>query len=258
MTLDGTGVLSSIILFWPSFVGATLIVLVHLLVPRFRFMHKQNNYWISASTGVALAYVFMKIFPHPSKAQEKLAGTAENVLYELMVNNVYFVGLVGFSVYLGVFLSARVFRKGGTATEITFKSAPVAVKVEWVSIVAYNFLIGYLLSEQVTHRPETVVIFGLAMAIHFIGVDYLMHNHFPRLYNSSLRLGLVIGTYAGMITGIVTEISDGTLFFWYSFLAGGIIAIATAYELPQIRSFRQYGAFLSGVGVFSALMLAAD
>ena len=256
--LDDTGTLSSIILFWPSFVGATLIVMVHLLVLRFRFMHKQNNYWISASTGVAFAYVFMKIFPQLSKAQEKLAGTAESVIYELMVNNVYFVGLVGFSVYLGVFLSARAFRKGGTATEITFKSAPIAVKVEWMSIVAYNFLIGHLLSEQVTHRPESVVLFGLAMATHFVGVDFLMHNHFPKLYNGSLRFGLVIGTYAGWIAGIVTEISDGTLFLWYSFLAGGIIAIATAYELPQIRSFRQYGAFLFGAGVFSALMLAVD
>ena len=255
--LEDTGALSSIILFWPSFVGATLIVLVHLLAPRFRFMRNSNSHWLPASTGVALAYVFMKIFPHLSKAQGKLADAPDNALYELMVNNVYFVGLVGFSVYLGIFLSVRAFRKGATATGVTFKLAPVAVKMEWLSLVAYNFLIGHQLSEQATHRPESVVLFGLAMAIHFVGVDYLMHNHFPKLYNGSLRQGLVIGIYAGWITGIVTEIADGTLALWYSFLAGGIIVIATVYELPQVRSARQYGAFLIGVGAFSALMLVA-
>ena len=256
MNPDSAITSTSIVLFWPSFVGVTIIALVHLLVPKFRFMHNQNNPWIPASTGVALAYVFMKIFPHLSKAQEKLTDSAGNTLYELMVHNVYFVGLIGFSVYLGMILSAMAFRKGGATTEITFKLVPVAVKVEWVSLVAYNFLIGYQLSEQVTHRPGAVVLFGLAMAIHFVGVDYLMHNHYPKIYNGSLRLGLVVGVYAGWITGIVTEISDATLFLWYSFLAGGIIAIATVYELPQIRSFRQYGSFLIGMGVFSALVMA--
>lgn len=258
MSLDGAITSDSIILFWPSFVGATLIALVHLLVPKFRFLHNQNKQWIPASTGVALAYVFMEIFPHLSKAQEKLTETAENTLYGLLAHNIYFVGLAGFSIYLGVILSVRAFRKGGTAAEITFKSAPAAVKVEWVSLVAYNFLIGYLLSEQITHRPEPVLLSGLAMAIHFIGVDYLVHNHFPKLYGGPLRLGLAIGVYTGWITGIVSEIADGTLSLWYSFLAGGIIVIATVNELPQIRSFKQYGAFLTGMGVFATLMLAAD
>lgn len=125
------------------------------------------------------------------------------------MHNVYLVGLVGFSVYMGVFLSARTFQKGATVAEITFKLAPVAVKMEWLSLVTYDFLIGHQLSEQATHRPESVVLFGLAMAIHFVGVDYLMHSHFPKLYNGSLRLGLVVGVYAGWITGIVTEIADG-------------------------------------------------
>ena len=71
----------NILLFWPSFVGATMIALVHLLTPHFRFMHQPGNRWVPASAGIALAYVFMDIFPHLAKMQSKLSAIIESNVY---------------------------------------------------------------------------------------------------------------------------------------------------------------------------------
>jgi len=248
----------STMLFWTSFAGATLIALVHLLTPRFLFMRRPGNLWGPAAVGVALAYVFMDIFPHLAKMQDKLDHTVGGSIYGFLTHNIYLIGLTGFSIYLGIILMVMKVRNSGAAAEINFMRAPAAVTVEWFSLVAYNFLIGYLLSEQATHRPEPAVIFALAMAIHFVGFDSIMCAHFPILYDRPMRFLLATGVYAGWITGVVIEISDESLALWYSFLAGGIVVVATVYELPQIRSRRQYGSFLLGTVVFTALVLTLE
>jgi hypothetical protein len=243
------------VLFWPSLAGAAMIMLVHLLVPRFRFMRKPDNVWAPASAGVALAYVFMDIFPHLAKSKAKLVPTGDSLIYEFLTQHIYFVGFVGFAVYLGVILSEMMFRKDHAAADITFRSAPAVIRIECISLAGYSFLIGYLLSEQVTHRPEPALLFGLAMAIHFAGLDYLTRGHFPRLYDSTLRYVLAASVLTGWLTGSVLEISNASLDLWYSFLAGGIIVIAAVYELPHIHTRRQYWAFLVGAGVFSLMIL---
>ncbi len=249
---------NTIMLFLPSLVGATLIALTHLLTPRFHFMRTQNNPWVPASAGIALAYVFMDIFPHLAKGQEKLLHIAEGNIYGFLTHNVYLAGLAGFTIYLGIILLAMSIRQKQSTTGITFKSTPVSIKLECASLAAYSFLIGYLLSEQVTHLPEPIILFGLAMAIHFAGLNYLVRDHFPILYDQSLRYIYAASVYAGWFIGIVAEISDATLALCYSFLAGGIIVVAAVYELPHIRSPQQYGAFVAGAVVFSILILASD
>jgi hypothetical protein len=249
---------NNIVLFWPSFIAATLIALVHLLTPHFRFMHQPGNPWVPASAGIALAYVFMDIFPHLATMQSKRSVIIESNVYGFLTNNVYLVCLIGFAVYLGVVLWVNRYFTGQGLSENSFGSAPVPIKIEYASLGAYSFLIGYLLSEQITHRPEPVLLFGAAMAIHFAGIDSLMHERVTNLYERFVRFMLVACVYTGWITGVVLEIADATLALWYAFLAGGLIVVAAVNELPSIQNRRQYGAFIIGAGVFSAFILAIE
>jgi len=248
----------SIVVFWPSLVGVAAIVLVHLLSPRFHFMRKPDNVWVPASAGIALGYVFMDIFPHLAKSKAKFEYGGDNWLYEFLTQNIYLVAFIGFSVYLGIILAEQILRKNPEMGVITFRTAPAIVRVEFVSIAIYNFLIGYLLSEQVTHRPEPVILFGAAMTIHFVGLDALVRDHFPRLYDGTQRYAFAAAVFAGWVAGISLEISNASLDLWYSFLAGGIIVVAAVYELPHIHSRKQYWAFVAGAGLFSSLILLID
>jgi len=258
--MEATGEIlgSNIELFWLSFIGATLIALVHLLMPHFRFMRQPGNPWVPVSAGVALAYVFMDIFPHLAKIQLKLSDVIENNVYGFLTHNVYLVCLIGFSVYLGIFILVNRYRASQILSDISFGSAPIPIKIEYVSLVAYSFLIGYLLSEQATHRPEPVLLFATAMAIHFMGIDGLLFKLVPNLYGRSMRFMLAASVYIGWLTGAMLEITDATLALWYAFLAGGLIVVATVNELSSIRSRGQYGAFIVGAGVFSALILSIE
>jgi hypothetical protein len=136
------------------------------------------------------------------------------------------------------------------------RSAPVTVKIECISLAGYSFLIGYLLSEQITHRLEPPILFGLTMAIHFAGLDHLTRGHFPKLYDGALRYALAASVLVGWIAGVVLEVAGASLDLWYSFLAGGIIVIAAVYELPHVHTRKQYWAFVAGAGIFSLLILS--
>jgi hypothetical protein len=221
-------------------------------------MWKPDNLWIPSSAGVAIAYVFMDIFPHLAKSREKLENVADSGIYGFLAHNVYLVALAGFTFYLGIVLAVMTYRHRRTASDISLMSAPMSVKTETASLVAYNFLIGYLLAEQLTHRAEPVFLFGLAMAIHVAGIDCLFREHFPNLYDRTARFAFATSVYAGWVTGVVLEISDASLALWFSFLAGGIIVVATVFELPQIRSPKQYGCFCAGACAFSGLVMAVE
>jgi len=251
---DITG--KSIMLFWPAFVGATIIALVHLLIPRFRIVRKPDNPWVPASAGVALAYVFMDIFPHLAKVQKRLGDIESNNLYVFLENNVYLMALAGFCMYLGIIMLSIAYRQDHATSELTYRSSPAIVKIETFSLALYNFLIGYLLSEQLTHRPEPVILFAAAMAIHLAGVDFLIREYYRNLYDRSARFLFIIGVYAGWLTGVLIELSDAALAVIYAFLAGGIMVVATVYELPGIRTKKQYVSFLCGATIFSVLVLA--
>ena len=249
---------ADIVLFWPSLSAALVIALVHLFAPYLHFMRKPDNVWVPASAGIALGYVFMDIFPHLAKSKAKYEYTGDNLIYEFLIQNIYLLAFIGFSLYLGVILAEKVLRKDMALGEITFRTAPMVVRVESVSLIAYNFLIGYLLSEQVTHRPEPAILFGAAMAIHFVGLDYLTRGHFPQLYDGMQRFAFAAAVLAGWLAGTTLEISNASLDLWYSFLAGGIIVVAAVYELPHIQSRKQYWAFLVGAGLFSTLILSVN
>lgn len=251
-------IIDSILLYWPSFIGATLIALVHLQLPRFSFMQKQDNLWLPASVGVAMAYVFVELFPHLAKVEEKLTNTEGNSLHEFLGRNIYLVTLFGFAVYLGITLLMETYRRKQNTSDVSYASAPAILKVGIATRVLYNFLIGYLLAEGPTHNLGLSIIFALAMAIHFVGIDWILREHFTALYDKTARFTFTAGIFAGWITGLVLEISDATLALWYALIAGGLIVIATIYELPKIQSFREYSFFCVGAGTFSALILTAN
>jgi len=249
---------NNIVLFWPSFVGVTMIALVHLLTPRIRFIQESYDLWTPVSAGVALAYVFTDIFPHLAEAQKLLGDIEAGTLYGFLAHNVYVVALAGFCLHLGVVLLSIEYRQRHATSELTYRYSPTIVKTETISLALYNFLIGYILSEQITHRPEPVILFAMAMTIHFIGINRLMREHFQNLYERTARFLFCIAVYAGWLAGVLFEISNAALAIVYAFLAGGIIVVATVYELPGVQSKRQYVSFLSGAALFSALVLLID
>lgn len=241
-----------------SLVGLVLIGLVHLLVGRMHFLERRDGVWLDFLAGIAVAYVFVDILPHLADKQVKFAKLGDEGLHGFLHLHIYVLALIGFLAFLGILLSAQRDRLQMVTMDITFAGAPLAIKVEVVSLALYTGLIGYMLAEQPTHRAEPSLVFASAMAAHYVGLDHLSRHHYPKLYDGIERYLLVAFLVLGWLLGTFLEFSGLPYAATFAFLAGGIIAVTTVYELPRITSKGRYWSFCCGAAAFTLVIMALE
>jgi hypothetical protein len=123
-----------------------------------------------------------------------------------------------------------------------------------VSFGVYTAVVGYLLA----HRPEggagAVVVFAVAMGLHFVVTDYGLLEHHRDSFRRTGRWVLAAAVVAGCALGLSTEIPRAALAVLVAFLAGGIILNVLKDELPAERQSR-FWAFALGMASYAALLL---
>ena len=242
----------------PSFAGAALIATVHLLAGKMRFLDRRDGALLDFLAGVAIAYVFVDILPHLAGKQEGFAKLGDEGIYGFLEHHIYILALAGFLIYLGVILSDNKRRETLPTDKVRLANAPLPVKFEALSLAGYTFIIGYMLAEQPTHRIEPALIFAIAMAAHFIGLDHLFHQRYAELYDSGVRYLLTAALLAGWLLGFLIELSGVLYAASFAFLAGGIMIVATIFELPRISSPKRYWSFCGGAVAFTLVILVLE
>ena len=243
-------------LFAPSFVGLLLIASTHLFARRLTAIQIRQGWLLDASAGIAIAYAFVDVFPHLAAAQEKLPILLVAGPYAYLAHHAYLVALFGFVLYLGLSTSLDERRNVEIPPQHERLSPQLSIMV--ALMLLYNFLVGYMMAEQPTHRYEPALVFGLAMTAHFVGMNHEHRANHPVLYDRWLRYLYVAGLAAGWITGLFLEMQDATFGLWFAFLAGGIISAGVRTEVPRIRSLRSFSMFCLGVAVFTTLILVVE
>jgi hypothetical protein len=241
-----------------SFVGILVLVFVHLYVDRFRSLHEKAGIWISASAGVAIAYVFVDVLPLLAKQQSLLMDAETSGWLQFLKHHAYLVAMMGFAFHYAIALSTAGGARGGEAGDGLIESR-LALRFSLISLLIYAFLIGYLIGEKWDHDYQPGLVFAMAMAIHFIGLNHIAYERAPSPYVGWLRFELAIVTVVGWLLAILTRVSDLIFFLLFSFLAGGIIVVAMSMELPRIRAnSRDFFAFNAGLIGFAGLLLVAE
>jgi hypothetical protein len=238
------------IAFWPSFSGALLIACVHLFVGRMKSLRRADGLMLPASTGIAIAYVFMDVLPHLASKQAILMAEYEGVFFNFAAHHTYLLALLGFMVFLGVELNLQ--RQQQLATD---KGWTTQLAVVAASLCFYSFLIGYMLAEQPAHRVEPALLFAIAMSAHFAGLNFLHWERAPFLYDGPFRIVYAASILVGWFAGYASDISEPVFAMTFSYLAGGIIGAAVVSELPRVKQTRNFVVFCVGAIGFTVLIL---
>lgn len=124
------------------------------------------------------------------------------------------------------------------------------------SFAAYNALIGYLLYQRGEDGGErSLMLFAIAMGLHFVVNDYGIREHFRQAYDSLARWIFVGAFVPGWIVGSTTEVSEAAWYVLLAFLADGVILNVMKEELPEERESR-FWAFAVGVIAYTVLLLS--
>jgi hypothetical protein len=237
-------------------VAALLLAAAHFLAPKLRFLSgPPRSRWLSAAGGVSVAYVFVHLMPELAEGQ-RVVERAMRPELAFVGRHTYLIALAGLAVFYGIerFSVRRRSRtdehhKGDdTETDATGFVASIA------SFAVYNAIVGYLLLHRLDRPVRGLVLYAIAMALHFVVNDYGLREHHKQRYDRFGRSILVVALLMGALVGVVWQLPEAVIAAVIAFLAGGIVLNVLKEELPEKRQSR-YWAFLVGAFAYAALLL---
>lgn len=210
--------------------------------------------WLSGAGGVAVAYVFVHLLPELAAGRPHLArALADDIGFPHHLP--YLLALLGLSVFYGLERLAVQSRHDHRAHGGRDRSESQVFWVHVGSFALYNVLIGYLLARSESPSGRGLVLFTLAMALHFVVNDVGLRDHHKELYVRTGRWLLAAAVLAGWAVGQALTVREVVLHALTAFLAGGIVLNVLKEELPEDRESR-FGSFALGAAAYTALLLA--
>jgi zinc transporter ZupT len=233
-----------------------VFVLVHLFADRLRFLDGiPRSRWLSLGGGISVAYVFVHLFPELQEAQRNIDQAAGAIAY--VEHHAYLLALLGLVVFYGLERAVKLSREPRRGQSAESDDSPVPAGVFWLhlgSFAVYNALIGYLLVHREEQDVRGLLLFSVAMALHFLVNDYGLREDHRASYRELGRWLLAAAVLMGWLVGLSTEISEQATGALFAFLAGGVVLNVLKEELPEERRSR-FSAFASGVAVYTLLLL---
>lgn len=207
-----------------------------------RALNKHCSGWTHLSGGFAVGYVFLYLMPktaffsgHPDLQVEGFTYLGSTVTFFFM--------LFGFICYWVVDLNADIESKASKRTNLHVSG-----------YMAYNLLVGYVISSTVSMTALALPIAAFAMMLHLAGLNHLLHHWAPKAFNSYFRWLLTLALFSGGLTGLLIDLPVWAIAFLTAFTGGAILINVVYYELPR-HNKGSIKPFVLGVTLFATLCI---
>ena len=124
-----------------------------------------------------------------------------------------------------------------------------------VGKAVYTALIANLFLHRLAAGLEDLLLFFVAMALHFVVNDHGLREHHKDAYLRKDRWVLAAAVVLGWVVGLLTKLPEVAIAVLTAFLAGGVIMNVLKEELPEERESR-FWAFALGAAFYTVILLA--
>ena len=225
---------------------AVALAAMHLFAGRLRFLDKiPRSRWLSVAAGISVAYVVVHLLPEIAEYQERVNETVAEPL-AVLERHLYVLALVGLAVFYGVERWSRASRRRGARHDVD-----LATLFSIASYGLYNAVVGYLL----VRREGGLLLFATAMGLHFVVNDHGLRQDHGDAYHRYGRWLISASVVVGALVAVTGEVAEPVVGVLLAFIGGGTILNVLKEELPEERESR-FSAFLTGAGVYTAVLLA--
>lgn len=226
-----------------SFTAVFIFGLIHLFASQAqRLSFISHGRLLSAGGGLAIAYVFIDLLPKLSKSDVIVAQALSGV-FPYFERHVYIMALIGFLLFFAVDRAQNPFPSRGAV---------------WLSLFSYslfNFLIGYAVADKDNPEVKPLVLFTIAIALHYFTIDYSLNEAHGDEYRRFGKWILILSMFLGWLAGQLIILAPTAIALVSAFIGGGIIMNVTRHELPKDNP-NSLGALLSAAAIYTAILLA--
>ena len=236
-----------------TFAAALVLAAVYALGRRLRAVEvPHRRRWVSAASGVSVAYVFVDLLPELAARQQAFVKAA-GVDLLFAEQRIYVVALAGFVVLYGLEHMVLASRGRRPASAEGEPGDPV-YRLHVAGFAVYSALIGDLLVERAASGRLALFLYSLAMALHFLVVDHSLRHEHGATYDRRGRWVLAASVLAGWLVGMAVRVPEALLARVFAFVAGGVVITSATAELPGERQGR-FAPFALGAAVYAILLL---
>lgn len=236
-----------------SLAAALALAAIHLLSGKLLSLRRiPRSGWLSAFGGISVAYVFVHLLPELAERQEEINSPGGAGL-GLLEDHLYLAALVGVTVFYAVESHSLRSRSRRHEVEGHDRSGDGAFRLSIASFALYNALVGYLLMREELESLSALLLYTLAMGLHFVVNDTGLREHHKHAYDDLGRWLVTGAVLAGWLAGVLTEIPEETIATTLAAIGGGVILNVLKEELPRECSAR-LGPFVAGAAGYAALL----
>jgi hypothetical protein len=210
-----------------------------------RVLIRDRRSVISFAGGVSAAYVFVHLIPELHGARSAFASSsAVKLRYDGML--IYFLALVGF---LAMYVLDHLHRAGNSG-----ERAERAFRRKLGGFSAYVFLMAYLLVRTIEETRPSTVLYGVAIAFHFLALDHEFRREESDAYQRVGRFVLAGMCVMGWAVGMLLPLPTYAVALMVAFISGAIVMNSAIMELPTEKDGR-FLAFTVGGLLYGAILV---
>jgi len=204
--------------------------------------------WLSVAAGIATAYVFVHLLPEMAKAQEAFTKATAGSGLPFPARRVYTSALVGFVVLYALEHLVSRFRARRREEKVMEGKGDLVYWVHIGGFALYGGLVSYLMVDEGKRGPHFLVLYFVAMFLHFLGADHSLRREHGGLYDRSGKWILAGTVLGGWVVGSLSSISVTVLSTLQGFVGGGVVINSMIMELPKENEGRFWPFCAGAVG----------
>jgi hypothetical protein len=239
-----------------TFIASSFFALIFLFGSKLEgplgFSHRRV---VSAAAGVSVAYVFIRMLPELSEA-----GTVfmeETMLRQLPFPElrVYSSALLGFIFFYGLAHLVKWSQKSGRKDAPDYGGGDPVFLLHIGGFAAYGWLVTYLMLRGFTEKPLPILLYALAMGLHFLALGHSLEREHGRLYVRPGRQILAAAVMAGWLCGVFADFPKPVVITLLGLVSGGVVMNSMIMELPSEKEGRFWPLFAGAAGYALLLVL---
>ena len=210
--------------------------------------------WLSVAAGIATAYVFIDLLPEMVKAQEAFTKATVGSGLPFPEQRVYTSALVGFILLYGLEHLVSTSRERRREERVMEGKGDMVYWLHIGGFAIYGGLVSYLMVDEGKRGLHFLVLYLVAMFLHFLGADHSLRREHGALYDRSGKWVLAGAVLAGWIVGSLSFIPETVLSTLQGFVGGGVVINSMIMELPKENNGR-FWPFCAGAVGYALIVL---
>jgi len=105
----------------------------------------------------------------------------------------------------------------------------------------------------IDEKSVPILIYGIAMSLHFLSIDHSMHNEHGSLYDKFGKWILAGAVLTAWVCGALTEFQKPVVITMLGLISGGVVMNSMIIELPGEKDGR-FLYFCAGATAYAALL----